>query len=277
MHKDCEESFCRQISLPDNNVDLLRAALLIGADEYPDLDVAHHVATLDAWAQEIGRRVAPGMDEQIQIRQLNKFLFRELGFSGNTGEYYDPRNSYINEVLERRRGIPISLSVVYMELGRRLGLDLVGVSFPGHFLVKLPYGGGEVVIDPYNGGISLSAEDLTDRLQGVFDVAIESPAPFLAPASNKHILIRMLANLKGIYQQQGKAAKIIPIITKILLVDPDRVSEYRDRGLMFNALECYNAALKDFQYYLHHAPDDEDTGDVRQLVFRLQEHHSRLN
>jgi len=164
-----------------------------------------------------------------------------------------------------------------MELGRRLGLDLVGVSFPGHFLVKLPYGDGEVVIDPYNRGISLSAEDLTNRLRGVFDVDIESPAPFLAAASNKHILIRMLANLKGIYQQQGKATKIIAIITKILLVDPDRVSEYRERGLMFNALECYNAALKDLQYYLNHAPDDEDTGDVRQLVFRLQEHHSRLN
>ncbi|MBA2410278.1 MAG: tetratricopeptide repeat protein [Gammaproteobacteria bacterium] len=277
MRSDWEESFRRQISLPDDNVDLLRAALLIGADEYLNLDVAHHVATLDAWAQEIGGRVAPGTDEQIRIRQLNKFLFGELGFSGNTGEYYDPRNSYINEVLERRRGIPISLSLVYMELGRRLGLDLVGVSFPGHFLVKLPYGDGEVVIDPYNRGISLSAEDLTNRLRGVFDVDIESPAPFLAAASNKHILIRMLANLKGIYQQQGKATKIIAIITKILLVDPDRVSEYRERGLMFNALECYNAALKDLQYYLNHAPDDEDTGDVRQLVFRLQEHHSRLN
>jgi len=277
MQSNCVESFRRQISLPDDNVDLLRAALLIGADEYLNLDVAHHVATLDAWAQEIGGRVAPGTDEQIRIRQLNKFLFGELGFSGNTGEYYDPRNSYINEVLERRRGIPISLSLVYMELGRRLGLDLVGVSFPGHFLVKLPYGDGEVVIDPYNRGISLSAEDLTNRLRGVFDVDIESPAPFLAAASNKHILIRMLANLKGIYQQQGKATKIIAIITKILLVDPDRVSEYRERGLMFNALECYNAALKDLQYYLNHAPDDEDTGDVRQLVFRLQEHHSRLN
>ncbi len=277
MRSDWEESFRRQISLPDDNVDLLRAALLIGADEYLNLDVAHHVATLDAWAQEIGGRVAPGTDEQIRIRQLNKFLFGELGFSGNTGEYYDPRNSYINEVLERRRGIPISLSLVYMELGRRLGLDLVGVSFPGHFLVKLPYGDGEVVIDPYNRGISLSAEDLTNRLRGVFDVDIESPAPFLAAASNKHILIRMLANLKGIYQQLGKTTKIIAIITKILLVDPDRVREYRERGLMFNALECYNAALKDLQYYLNHAPDDEDTGDVRQLVFRLQEHHSRLN
>jgi len=277
MDADCKEAFRRQISRPDEEVDLMHAALLIAADEYPDLDISHYLARLDAWAQEIRGRITPDMDVQLRIRQLNNFLFMELGFSGNANDYYDPRNSYMNEVLERRRGIPITLSVLYMELGRRLGLDLMGVSFPGHFLVKLPYGGGEVVIDPYNRGISLSAEDLTHRLQGVFDVDIESPAPFLAAASNKHILVRMLSNLKGIYQQQGKVDKTIAIITKILLVDPEKVNEYRDRGLMFNALECYNTALKDLRHYLNHAPDEEDIGDVRQLVFRLQEEHSRLN
>ncbi len=277
MAIDCNEALRRLISGPEAELNLMHAALLIAADEYPGLDVARYLARLDGWAEDVGKRIPRQASVEVRLRQLNRFLFDELGFSGNAKDYYDPRNSYMNEVLERRRGIPITMSVVYLELGRRLGLDLVGVSFPGHFLVKLPYSGGEIVIDPYHRGILLSVEVLTRRLESLFDRDIESPAPFLSAANNRLILARMLFNLKGIYQQQGKAEKGIAIITKLLLVDPELTREYRDRGLLFNSLECYHAALQDFQRYLSYTPGAEDAGQIRELVLQLQEHHSRLN
>jgi regulator of sirC expression with transglutaminase-like and TPR domain len=277
MRIDCNHAFRHQVSRPDAELHLMRAALLIAADEYPEFDLPHYIATLDAWGDDIGRRVRPDASVAVRLRQLNRFLFDELGFSGNVTDYYDPRNSYMHEVLERRRGIPITLSVLYMDIGRRLGLELVGVSFPGHFLVKLPYGGGQVVIDPYHRGISLTAEDLMRRLQDLFDRDIDSPAPFLSAASNKHILSRMLLNLKSIYQSQGNAEKTIAVITKILAVNPGLAYEYRDRGLLFNRLECFSAALKDLQCYLNCAPEAEDASQIRELVFRLQEQHSRLH
>jgi regulator of sirC expression with transglutaminase-like and TPR domain len=277
MGINTNEVFRRQVSRSDAELDLMHAALLIAADEYPQLDVPYYLARLDAWADEISERVPAQAGVEGRIRELNRFLFGELGFSGDASNYYDPRNSYMNEVLERRRGIPISLSVVYMDLGRRMGLKLAGVSFPGHFLVKLPFGDGEVVIDPYYRGISLSAADLMQRLQILSGEDISSPAPYLAAASNKHILGRMLYNLKGIYQQQDKAEKTISVINKVLLVGPHLTNEYRERGLLLNQLECYHAALKDLQHYLKVTPDATDAETIRELVLRLQEQHSRLN
>jgi regulator of sirC expression with transglutaminase-like and TPR domain len=214
---------------------------------------------------------------QVRVREFNGFLFDELRFSGNEKDYYDPRNSYMNEVLDRRCGIPITLSVLYMELGHRLGLDLAGVSFPGHFLVKLSYGGGEAVLDPYHRGISLSAEDLTRRLQSLFNTDIDSPDPFLYTASNKHILTRMLINLKEIYKQRGEPEKAISVISKILLVEPGRTSEYRERGLLLHSLQCFRGALKDLENYLNYTPDAEDDDKVREMVVHLQERHAQLH
>jgi regulator of sirC expression with transglutaminase-like and TPR domain len=275
--RDPQEAFRRQVSRPDDELDLVHAALLIAADEYPDLDVAYYLARMNAWADNICRRVTRHDGVALRIQQLNQFLFDELGFSGDNRNFYDPRNSYMNEVLERRQGIPITLSIIYMELGRRLSLDLAGVSFPGHFLVKLPYAGGEVVIDPYHRGITLSAADLTRRLQSVLDMNVDSPAPFLAAVGNKHILVRMLHNLKGIYRHQGKAEKTIVLINKILTIDPELADEYRERGLLFNGLECHHAALNDLRRYLRLRPEADDADAVRELVLRLQEEHGRLN
>lgn len=274
---DSHEAFRRQIDQPDGELNLVHAALLIAAAEYPDLDVPYYLARLSAWAGAVCGRVAPHAGVAIRLRQLNRFLFDELGFSGDTQNYYDPRNSYMNEVLERRQGIPITLSVIYMELGHRLALDLAGVSFPGHFLVKLPYGGGEVVIDPYHGGITLSAADLTRRLKSVLDMDIDSPAPFLAAVDNKHILVRMLHNLKAIYLHEGKVGKTIGVINKILLINPALADEYRERGLLFNGSECHHAALKDLRHYLRLRPAADDADAVRALVLHLQETHARLN
>jgi regulator of sirC expression with transglutaminase-like and TPR domain len=277
MSPDTNVAFREQLKRPDGQIDLLRAALLIAADSYPGLDVEGYVARVDDWAAQLRRQIPADAGTETLLRRLNHFLFRILGFKGNTEDYYDPRNSFLNEVLDRRRGIPISLAVVYLEFAQRLDLAVRGVSFPGHFLVKLPHGGGEIVLDPYHRGVSLGEEELKRRLGEVFDSQIEDLSPFLQAASKRDILVRILSNLKGIYQQQGDAEQALQVVSKILLVNPTLTEQYRDRGLLLNALECYHAALKDLKTYLRARPEADDAEVVRKLVFGLQEDHSRIN
>lgn len=277
MRKDPNEAFRSEVARPDDQLDLLRCTLLIARDEYPNLDIEAYIRRLDEWAAQVKQLIPPDAGQEAKVRRLNHFLFNHLGFSGNTDDFYDPRNSYLNEVLDRRRGIPISLSVVYLELGRRLELPLQGVSFPGHFLVKFAHQGGEVVLDPFNHGISLSEEDLRRRLQDIFDENVEDLSPFLVSADNKDILVRMLSNLKAIYQNQGEGEQALKVVNKILVINPALTEQYRDRGLLLNSLECYHAALKDLQSYLKAKPEAEDAEPIRKLVIGLQEAHSRIN
>ncbi len=279
MSADYHNSFRNQVTVPDEKIDLLHASLLIAAEVYPSLNIACYESRFDEWATAIRQQLPddarPGTE--VLLAALNRYLFDELGFSGNTDDYYDPRNSYMNEVLDRRRGIPITLSVIYIELGRRLGLRLYGVSFPGHFLVKLRYGGGELVLDPFHGGISLSEDDLTKRLLEVFQSEVDDLSPFLVAANNREILVRMLLNLKGIYHNQGETEKTLDIVNKILILDPSLDSQYRDRGLLLYSLECYHSALEDLRKYLQSQPQADDTEMIRQLIIGLQSEYGRLN
>ncbi len=277
MSIDIKSHFRALATRPDDQIELLHAALLIAADEYPALQTDKYLTQIDSWAENIHQRLPNDANIETRVQFLNSFLFKELGFSGNVKNYYDPRNSYLNEVLDRRLGIPITLSVVYLELGQRLGLCLEGVSFPGHFLVKLPYDEGTVVLDPFNGGISLGEQELMSRLKAIFHFDIDDLAPFLTTASNKEILIRMLSNLKGIYKNVDHAEKMLEVINKILLIDPDRSHEYRDRGLLLQSMECYHAALYALQTYLHIYPEAEDAELMREKLFDLQQQHKYLN
>jgi regulator of sirC expression with transglutaminase-like and TPR domain len=181
-------------------------------------------------------------------------------------DYFDPRNSFLNEVLDRRLGIPISLSVLYMEVGRRVGLDLQGVSFPGHFLVKLAVHAGEIVIDPFMGGASLSKDDLEYRLSGIYKNR-SRPGPelseVLTAASSKEILVRMLRNLKGIYVKAGDFERALNMVQHTLQLRPHDARETRDRGYIYQRLECFRAANADFQRYLELAPDADDVEEIR--------------
>jgi regulator of sirC expression with transglutaminase-like and TPR domain len=277
MSPKYKDSFHVLVNRSDDQIDLFQAALLIAADEYPELNIAQYLTQMDAWADNIRHSLPKNAQPETRLQFLNDYLFGNLGFSGNTDDYYDPRNSYLNEVIDRRRGIPITLSVLYLELGRRLGLNLSGVSFPGHFLVKLPYGGGALVLDPFNGGIALNSQDLLARLQSMFEVDVDDLTPFLSSASNKLILVRLLSNLKGIYHHQKKGAKTLEMINKILLLAPQRHMEYRDRGLLLQSLECYNAALQDFRAYLKLNPEAEDREAIRARIIDLQKAHNHLN
>ena len=219
------------------------------------------------------------------IIALNHYLFDELGFSGNAADYYDPRNSYLNEVIERKTGIPITMSILYMELGRRIGLPLEGVSFPGHFLVRLRLRGGMLVLDPFSGGAPQSEEELRSRVKRVIPdgVADDLPAAelpldqFLEPATNRQILSRVLRNLKAIYRDSDKPERMLDVLNRMLLVTPDASAELRDRGYVYQRLECYRAAFKDLTDYAEREPDAPDLDEVRPRLMELSALCSRLN
>jgi len=214
------------------------------------------------------------------IVALNRFVFEENGFTGNSADYYDARNSFLNEVLDRKRGIPITLAIVYIEIGRRIGLPLQGISFPGHFLVKCPLREGAVILDPYARGMSLGLDELRKRVKALGS-GTEPPDPvianMLAAAGNKEILARMLRNLKAIYTHHKDWIKALSAADRIITIMPLCAEEYRDRGTIYVNLECFRAALFDLQAYLQMLPAAKDADTVREQVVELQTAAARLN
>lgn len=274
------ERFEQMVSGPDEAINLAEAALLIASEEYPGLDIAAYLARLDEMAATLRRRLRADISPADTIVALNRFLFDEHGFSGNAADYYDPRHSFLNDVLDRKRGIPLTLALVYMEIGRRIGLPVQGISFPAHFLVKCQLREGMVVLDPYAKGISLSFDEIRRRIKSLRNDA-EPPrsviAGMLATASNKDILVRMLRNLKGIYSHHQQWLKALAATDRIISVMPELAEEYRDRGMIYLNLECFRAALFDLQAYIKMLPVAADADSVRQKVVELQRVASRLN
>lgn len=267
------------ISGADSDIHLPEAALLVASYRYPDLDVQHYLGELDALGETLRRRVSPAAQASDRIVALNQFLFGDLGFAPNADDYYDPRNSFLNDVLDRRVGIPITLSLVYMEIGRRVGLPLQGVCFPGHFLVKCKVSDGLVVLDPYSGGISLGLADLQRRLREVRggEVSRAIIAGLLVAASNKEILLRVLRNLKAIYLRGHQLEDALAIMDWIVGAAPDQAAEIRDRGMVYQELDCFRAATADFSRYLEIEPSCVDAEDIRQRLIQMQERAAKLN
>jgi len=267
------------VSGPDEAISLAEAALLIAGHEYPDLPVSSYLSRMEELAHMLSTRIGEGASALERIAELNQFLFGDLGFAPNSDDYYDPRNSFLNEVLERRTGIPITLSVIYIELGRKIGLPLQGVSFPGHFLVKCAVPDGAVVLDPYSGGISLGLQDLQKRLREVRggEVSRAVVAELLVSASNKEIIVRLLRNLKAIYLRERDLDKALPIMDWIVAMVPEQAPELRDRGMIYQELECPRAALADFEAYLERSPEWEDAGEIRDRIVELRKEVARLN
>jgi len=265
---------------PEEEIDLAEAALVIAAHEYPDLDVAAYLARIVELADTLKRRLRRDIGPTDALIALNRFLFEELEFSGNVADYYDPRNSYLNEVLDRRLGIPITLSLLFVEIGRRLGLAVHGVSFPGHFLVKCAVRDGVVVLDPYARGASLSLDDLQQRLKALRGGAAPPPERvqnMLAAASRKDILVRLLRNLKSNYMERRDPVRSLVASDRIIELLPRAADEYRDRASIYLDLECFRAALSDFRDYLMLKPDAEDAPIVQRRVVELQQIAARLN
>ena len=263
-----------------DHFDLAEACLLLACDVYPALDIAGYLAQLDDMAAAVSRRVASDAFAERKVIALNRYLFDELRFSGNVDDYYDPRNSYLNEVIERRRGIPITLSVIYLEVGRRLGLNLKGVSFPGHFLVKLIVTRGNLVLDPFAGGEAQSEAELRQRLAKVLPSGQAGNVPldsYLEAATPRQIVARILRNLKNIYLQTNKLENALAVMHRMLLVVPESAEELRDRGMIYQQLECYRAALSDLQNYLRRRPEAPDAGDIHAKAVELRQACAKLN
>jgi regulator of sirC expression with transglutaminase-like and TPR domain len=260
----------------DEHFPLLEAAVCVAQDEYPDLDVQRVLGDVDQLLARIKRRLASDAPALQRLRALNQFFFRELSFGGNLNDYYDPDNSYLNAVLRTRRGIPIALAVIWLELAAGLGLQARGVAFPGHFMVKVSLPKGQVIIDPFTGQ-SLSREELSERLEpyrqrsGLVDDFEIPLGLYLQAATPREILARMLRNLKEIYKSQDDHARLIPVLDRLLIVQPQAWSEYRDRGLAWAEQGQGDRALSDLQTYLDHAEDALDVDEISERVARLRE------
>jgi len=280
MEARMHERLNKIAKVPEQDLNLAEAALLIAMDEYPGLDVEAYLRQLDELASGVQRMLPAQAGLEDTLVTLNQYLFVEQGFSGDTEDYDDPRNSFLNEVLDRKRGIPITLSIIYMEVGRRLGLPLKGVSFPGHFLVKFSTREGEVVLDPFSGGSLMSKEDLEQMLEETYGAADAINAPLerlLSAAGKKEILVRMLRNLKGTYLRRERFDKALTVVDRILLLQPDQPDEIRDRGRIYEHLECFRAALENYQSYLMLRPGAGDAPDAHQRIAELRQIVAYLN
>jgi regulator of sirC expression with transglutaminase-like and TPR domain len=279
------EAFAAVVRKDDLHIELARACLMIAQDAYPGLDVERYMGEIESLALRLRARLKDTGGVEERVIGLNEFLYGELGYWGNTDDYYDPRNSYLNEVMDRKTGIPITLAILYMEIGRRIGLPLEGVSFPGHFLVRLRLRGGTLILDPFSGGAPQSEPELRQRLQRVIpegaaaDVSVaELPLDqFLEPASNRQILARLLRNLKGIYREADKPERLLDVLNRMLVITPDAAAELRDRGFAYQRLECWRPALKDLSDYLDREPEAADVDVVRTALVELAARCARLN
>ncbi len=258
-------------------VPLARGALLIAKEEYPDLDVEKYTDRLAALAREAEPAVHAGADTVERVQLLSHFLFAEKGFEGNRDQYSDPRNSFLNEVLDRRLGIPITLSVVYLEVGRRLGINLYGVSFPTHFLVKAVDERGEMIIDPFCGGTILGLDEIRARLAELYNQPVEVHPAMIKAVGARHILARMLRNLKEIYSTASDWPRALSALDRILLLDPRSADAVAERGALYERLECFQAALDDFQSFLSQASEHPGADAAREAVMRLTRQVARIN
>ncbi|WP_425501987.1 SirB1 family protein [Pseudoxanthomonas jiangsuensis] len=255
-------------TLDDESMPLLEAALLIARDEYPDLDPQPYEARVQAHVEHLRSEIAGIGPRALKMAAINRHLFEELGYSGNHDEYYDPRNSYLNQVLDRRLGNPISLAMVQMEVARRLGIPLDGVSFPGHFLVRLPVDGGLLVMDPFNGGRPLAVEELRERAKPHLGEAPDDTVllQILTPAPNRAILVRVLRNLHGLYAEAGEWDRAARSADRVLRLTPEQPEALRDRGLAYLELDYLPGARQDLGRYLELAPEAGDVDRIRERL-----------
>lgn len=262
----------------DDRIDLVRAALTIACTEYPDLDVEHYVRLVDDLAKATESRISDIGDAQETITALNGVLFLESGLRGNRKDYYDPRNSFLNDVLDRGFGIPITLALIYMEVGRRLGFPLFGVGLPGHFLLKhYDVDGRETLIDCFNGGNILSPQDCQRKLDEIYAGQMTLRPEFLFAVSRRQMLTRILNNLKNVYLTARNFRKALPIVDLILVIYPRSPEDVKQRAMLHYGLGQTKAAADDLEEYLKMSPDASDSDEIRQTALSLRRMLALMN
>jgi regulator of sirC expression with transglutaminase-like and TPR domain len=270
---DAIREFAAYVAREPEQILLDEAALLLARTQYPGLDIPAQLARLDDLA---GRADCnPDLPPQANITRLNQLLFEVENFAGNEEEYDDPRNSYLNEVLDRKTGIPITLSLIYQEVARRCGLPVVGVGFPGHFLAKYLTPTGEILLDPYHRGAIVSLQDCEEKLKTQFGEQAEFRPSYLAATSAKQTLSRMLNNLKASFFRRKDFARVLTMIEMAVAVDPASRQEIHDRAMIYFLIRRYADAMTDLRAYLSVSPpDDPQVRDVRTMMHRIQAMHN---
>jgi regulator of sirC expression with transglutaminase-like and TPR domain len=268
--------FTAEVSRPDAAIDLARSALVIATGEYPDLDVRAYLDRLDVLAGRARSR-RPGDGPLGQLHRLRECLFEEEGFAGNAEDYADPRNSYLNDVVDRRLGIPITLSLVLIDVGRRLGLEMEGIGLPGHFVTGARVGGEHILLDPFNRGTILTGETCAEVVARALGKRVELTTDHFAPVTNRQFLTRLLNNLKGSHWRREAWEKVVRIIDHLIVLNPDSGAEWRDRGVAWSNQGDARRALADWERSLTSVPDAPDREQVRGQLRRVRHSLARLN
>ncbi|NEP33642.1 MULTISPECIES: SirB1 family protein [unclassified Moorena] len=263
------QGFYTEINQPDDQIHLARAALYIAEEEYPDLAIDDYLNALDVMASEVEERLPEQRYPLRVIKTLNQYFYDDLGYSGNSSDYYDPRNSFLNQVMDRRTGIPISLSVVYLEVARRLDFPMVGIGMPGHFLIRPEFEQVGIFVDAFDGGEILFEQDCEERLTQIYGHPVTLQPSFLAPVSNRQLLARMLMNLKLIYLNGQDLPRALAAVERMLLLFPNAPVQLRDRGLIYSQLGYLSEACQDLEHYLEILPQAEDADIIRRLLQQI--------
>ena len=264
------QSFMEIAALDEEAFPLDRAALIVALEEYPDLDVQAYLRRLDTFAARAEVLIGEDRSPTNVIKSINEVLFVQEGLRGNDEDYFDPRNSYINEVLDRKLGIAISHSLIYMEIAKRIGFPIKGIGFPGHFLIKHVANDRDIVIDAFNLGRVLTSNDCQELLDKIYNGTVSLSPSLLQPMDKRTIITRMLYNLKGVYTQKEHYYKALSAIDKILMLNPWTPSEVRDRGLCYMQTSLFAKALADLEAYLAHAAAPEDGSYIQNHIKMLR-------
>ncbi len=273
------QAFAAEVGRPDAQLNLARAALCMGLFEYPDLDVGAYVRQLDQLAESAEPAALAAESPPVA---LARHLFQRQGFAGNQQAYHDPRNSFLNQVLDRRLGIPITLSLLYIEVARRLGIDAEGVGLPGHFVVRVAAVGeaGEaemLYLDPFHGGAQLSEDDCRARVRAISEGKLPFDPAYLLPVGARYILLRMLNNLKNAYASQRDQARALHVVERLLVLKPGDAEELRNLGLLHAGLGHLRQAVIALERYLAQRPDAPDADAVRGYIVTMSGNVARWN
>ena len=263
------QRFYQEVQKGDGRINLAAAALYIAQEEYWEMDAGFYLERLDQMAMEVRPRLPKGRYPLKIIKVINEYLFEELGFSGNSSDYYDPDNSCLNCVIDRRLGIPITLSLVYLELARRLRFPMVGVGVPGHFLIRPVVDEMTVLVDPFHAGETMFLEDCKLRFHQQFGADAPWKDEFLSGVSPTAFLARMLMNLRAIYINNESFRKAVATLDKLLLLMPKDPRLMRDRGLLHYELKNLERAKQDLQGYLQAYPRASDKQKIQQIINRI--------
>ena len=275
--ENIRDDFARAVGRPEPVLDLARIALLVAAESDARVDVDSQIHTLESWAAELSARLDPGWNNLQKLARLRSFVFEDLGFRGDSKDYFSPSNSLLNQVMERRLGVPLTLSIIFMELGWRVGIPFEGVGFPGHFLVRLPGEPRDLVLDPFNHGRTMHEEDCRRLLDEVTGGRLEFDGRLLASVTKRDIITRLLRNLKGAYLRSNQDEGALAAVERLLLIHPEEMDEVRDRGLLLFRLQRFSPALDALNAYIAARPDAPDRDNIAQHVISLKQLLASLN